>query len=167
MELSKPTCRSYRIFKKCRIFALCEMYILVITVTVGAQIKAIRINTYAPEPLGLIARERHVIEPCKQGDNVVRENCAYFLYLCELIIRPTLRRRPVAKTAAGGSRRANIRFGSIHIRRLTIDCQSKPSLFFVSCRAHDKDSHFIVKQLTFNQNGNESKHPCRSSLRKP
>ena len=41
--------------------------------------------------------------------------------------------------------------------RLTTDCQSNHPCS-LSCRAHDKDSHFIVKQLSFNQNGNESKH---------
>ncbi len=34
--------------------------------------------------------------------------------------------------------------------RLTIDCQSNRQCS-LSCRAHDKDSHFIVKQSTFNQ----------------
>lgn len=128
MELSYPICWSCRIFQKMSYLCSCEQYYK--NLFLPELWKAFGINGMC-RVIGERSREWHFAE-LRNRWCTVRSCTFFFVPLCEqYIIESALRRRPVARPAAGGSRRATFRFGSIHIRPIDNRLSVKPSMLFV------------------------------------
>ena len=127
-ELSNPIYYSHRIFQKLSYLCSREQYYK--NLFLPKLWKAFGINGMC-RVIGERSREWHFAE-LRNRWCTVRSCTFFFVPLCEqYIIESALRRRPVARPAAGGSRRATFRFGSIHIRPIDNQLSVKPSMFFV------------------------------------